>query len=88
VHTESEGDFGVLIVSDDGSAIPEDLRERIFLAYDRGAQGPSDVPSLGLGLHICRTLARLMDGDLVYRYRSGRSEFVLTLPLRSDVAGR
>ncbi|MGC2240637.1 MAG: HAMP domain-containing sensor histidine kinase [Acidimicrobiia bacterium] len=85
LNTEKRRDFGVLIVSDDGNAIPEDRRENIFNAYDRGGQGSSEVPSLGLGLHICRTLARRMKGDLTYRHLAGRNEFVLCLPLRRPV---
>jgi signal transduction histidine kinase len=84
VRTEHQTSAGLLIVSDDGPAIPEDQREAIFSAYVRGSQGSSDVLSLGLGLHICRTLAWKMNGDLTYRYVSGRSEFVLRLPLRPD----
>lgn len=84
VRIERHDDAGALIISDDGPAIPEHKRENIFVAYDRGDQGPSAVPSLGLGLHICRTLAHRMGGDLTYRHESGRSEFVLTLPLRTE----
>jgi hypothetical protein len=36
---------------------------------------------MGLGLTISRQLARLMDGDLIYRRDPGKSIFALTLPL-------
>ncbi|MFZ0491701.1 MAG: HAMP domain-containing sensor histidine kinase [Acidimicrobiia bacterium] len=86
VRTDKQPGAGLLIVSDDGPAIPEEQREGIFSPYVQYSQGSSDVPSLGLGLHICRTLAWKMNGDLTYRYLSGRSEFVLRLPLRPDAS--
>jgi signal transduction histidine kinase len=36
--------------------------------------------SIGLGLAISRSLARLMDGDLTYAYEGGQSIFEFTLP--------
>jgi signal transduction histidine kinase len=61
--------------------VPEDARGRIFEPY-ASAHG-SDAPSgsIGLGLAVSRELARLMGGDLTYRYEDGRSVFELTLPL-------
>ncbi len=36
--------------------------------------------SVGLGLTVARKLARLMEGDLVYRQEDGLTSFVLSLP--------
>jgi signal transduction histidine kinase len=80
-------DGGCLTVSDDGSGIPEKFRDTIFDPYDRGNKAPGLAPSMGLGLHISRTLARLMGGSLSYRYEAGTSAFELTLPL-ADPPGR
>ncbi|MGD2100951.1 MAG: HAMP domain-containing sensor histidine kinase [Acidimicrobiia bacterium] len=82
IRIEKRPDVGALIISDNGPEIDQEGREKIFDAYERGGRTATGVPSLGLGLHICRTLAHRMGGDLVYRYESGRSEFVLTLPLK------
>ena len=75
--------FGSLAVIDDGQGVPEEHRATIFEAYERGAQPVGLAPSLGLGLHISLTLARLMGGNLTYRYEDGHSVFELTLPLES-----
>ncbi len=67
-------------VCDDGAGIAEEDRATVFEAYQ---QGHTDTPvsgSVGLGLHVSRKLARLMDGDLVYTYEGGVSTFALTLP--------
>lgn len=68
-------------MADNGSGIPEQDRETIFEAYGRGRDLPGLAPSLGLGLYISRSLARLMQGKLAYRYQDGESVFELTLPL-------
>lgn len=72
---------GYLVVADNGTEIPEAERGRIFDAYVRGNQPAGLTNSLGLGLHISRSLAQRMGGDLTYRYEGGRSVFELTLPL-------
>ena len=74
-------DRAVLRVCDNGPGVPEDDRERIFEPY---ASAHSDNPhsgSIGLGLAVSRELARLMGGDLTYRYHDNESVFELTLPL-------
>lgn len=80
IEASMSGVTGSLAVRDNGSEIREDLRERIFEAYQRGDQASSGN-SLGLGLHISRSLARHMGGDLTYRHQDGWNIFELTLPL-------
>lgn len=67
-------------VRDNGEGIPADERERIFDAYQRAHNEPGLTASMGLGLTISRSLARLMGGDLTYRYEGGDSVFELQLP--------
>jgi len=81
VNIDSRPGFGSLAVLDDGPGIAQSLRSRVFEAYTSGDSPAGLAPSLGLGLHISRTLARLMEGDLTYRYQDGHSIFELTLPL-------
>jgi hypothetical protein len=52
-------------------------------ANDDDAHQPGSV---GLGLNISRTLARLMGGDITYSRQSGRTEFQLALPLADEEA--
>ena len=67
-------------VSDNGEAIPEVDRERIFDSYERAHEPGGQPGSVGLGLSVSRQLANLMGGDLAYEYCDGESVFTLTLP--------
>ncbi len=62
------------------TAFRAEQREQIFEAYQQTKGGVKVAGSVGLGLHVSRTLARTMGGDLSYRYEDGRSVFELTLP--------
>lgn len=66
-------------VCDDGPGIPEQDREAIFEPYHQFPTTPGLPGSVGLGLTVSRTLARLMGGDLTYRHQNGTSIFELTL---------
>ena len=74
-------DVAVVEVADDGSGISSEAAIRIFEPYERADRTASAAGSIGLGLTVSRTLARLMDGDLEYQRRDGWSIFVLSLPL-------
>ncbi len=74
-------------VCDDGSGIPESMREQVFEPYESAHHSSTQPGSLGLGLSISRALARMMDGDLTYDYRGGWSLFELTLPRDASVSG-
>jgi signal transduction histidine kinase len=71
----------ILRVCDNGSGVPDDDRERMFEPYASAHGADAHTGSIGLGLTISRELARLMNGDLTYRYRDGESVFELTLPV-------
>ncbi len=67
-------------VADNGPPVPAEATERIFQPYQR-AQGASGQPdSVGIGLSIARTLARLMGGDVMYFRRDDWNVFQLSLP--------
>lgn len=70
----------LVVVSDDGAGIPDDAIESVFEPYQRAHNASGTTASVGLGLSVARSLARMMGGDLVYRRRHRRSEFELTLP--------
>lgn len=75
-----ERDVSVCVaVIDDGPGVPEDEWERIFEPYQRTLNRESLTASVGLGLTVSRRLARLMGGDLTYRYEHDRSIFELCL---------
>lgn len=68
-------------VRDDGKGIPADLRDSVFGAFYRVPKDHVHPSSIGLGLAVSRDLARMMGGDLTYRYESGESVFELELPV-------
>ena len=72
-------------VADDGPGLPPEEWERIFEPYYRAHSQESQPAAIGIGLSVARQLARLMDGDLVYRHQDGWSVFELTLPAYQDV---
>lgn len=72
-----------LTVEDDGSGIPQGEWEQVFEAYARAHDTSEQPNSVGLGLTVSRKLARLMGGDLEYRYEE-RSVFDLSLPASAD----
>ena len=80
VVSERNG-VATICVCDDGVGVPAEQREQIFEAYQQVKGGTKVAGSVGLGLHVSRTLARTMGGELLYRYEGGRSVFELTLPL-------
>jgi signal transduction histidine kinase len=75
-----DADRPTIRVVDDGPGIPSEDRERIFDSYQKAHDTPGLTGSIGLGLSISRTLARLMGGDLTYKYEDGQSIFELSLP--------
>ena len=66
-------------VTDTGVGVKEEDRERIFENFVKLDEYKGGV---GLGLSICRRLARLMNGDvnLDVQYTEG-ARFILSLPL-------
>lgn len=72
-----------ITVSDNGSGIPEDRRERIFEPFFRSGKRQTAMRGLGLGLTFSRLLAESMNGSLKLSTapRDHGSSFVLTLPL-------
>ncbi|MBA8804651.1 signal transduction histidine kinase [Nocardioides ginsengisegetis] len=63
-------------VIDGGPGVAPHVRPRLF---DRGVRGPGS-PGQGLGLHIARSLAREMGGDLRLEEGTPGATFTLTLP--------
>ena len=73
----TEGDCGILQVSDTGPGIAPDVLQRIFEPFFSTREG-----GLGLGLSLCETLAGSMGGSLSARHHTPRGAvFRLSLPL-------
>ena len=80
-------DFVYLRVSDTGVGVPQDQIDRIFEPFAQASEGPRrTAEGLGLGLTMCRQLARGMGGDVRVRSPEGGGA-VFTAALRR-FAGR
>jgi signal transduction histidine kinase len=77
----------VVTVSDDGPGIPEDKVASIFEPHVRIHPSNGNTDSLGLGLYVSRTLAKLMNGTLEYRRDGERTCFDLVLPAAETQVG-
>lgn len=82
VSLPGPGPWACLRVEDSGIGIPPEETERIFEPFVQLQPGPAHAgEGIGLGLAICRRLARLMSGDVSVRSRPGEgSAFSLWLP--------
>jgi len=71
-----------LTVADYGPGIDKAVAARVFERFVTG----DEVSGSGLGLAIARDLARLMGGNLHLSARTGRTEFILSLPAPAEAA--
>ena len=75
-----ESDRVILRVADSGPGIDAAEMPFIFDRFFRGASAPGE--GSGLGLSLCREIARLHGGDIAVANRpAGGCEFVVTIPL-------
>lgn len=72
-----------LCVTDSGSGIPADEQQRLFEPWYQTPSGRTlSVQGSGLGLSICREIARRMGGDIALRSQPGEgTQVTVTLPL-------
>lgn len=80
LSAKRRGDNMVVTVADNGPGLPEGDPQRLFDPFRRG-QKEQGVTGVGLGLAICRTIARAHDAELfAMPSRLGGAAFALTLP--------
>jgi nitrogen-specific signal transduction histidine kinase len=78
IAIDQSADFSMLSVSDQGTGIRAEDREKIFEKFER--LGRSGDGGSGLGLYISRRLARAMGGELrVEPNETGGAKFTLTM---------
>jgi signal transduction histidine kinase len=84
----ASGESPHVTVEDEGVGVPAGLEEKIFERFVRGREPGSGPIGTGLGLYICRDLARRNGADVVLEH-SGPGEgsrFALTFQARGDAA--
>ncbi|MEE9607615.1 MAG: ATP-binding protein [Myxococcota bacterium] len=82
ITTQSEGDWAVVCVEDDGSGISAELLERIF---DPFFTTKPVGEGTGLGLGIAFEIVRWHGGDIAVESQPGRgSRFRVRLPIHAD----
>lgn len=70
VEGMSLGEHFVVIVSDNGLGIPEDMKDMVFEHFEQLSKGDSrSATGIGLGLPIARKLARAMGGEVWFERR-------------------
>ena len=86
VRGGGDGAHLVIRVSDEGPAIGEQERTRIFDAFSRAEGRRPDAGSAGLGLSIGRKLAEAQGGTLLHESDGGKGNtFILRLPAERGV---
>jgi signal transduction histidine kinase len=84
VEVSRQGDLVQIAVEDEGSGIPVEDRDEIFEPFRRlDAARSRDKGGVGLGLYLCRQIARAHGGDIVAADRAdGRSGARMVVTLR------
>jgi signal transduction histidine kinase len=84
VTIEPEGEMVHFTIQDDGPGVPEDARETIFEPGHRSSGAAVATAPVsqgaGLGLALCRRLARTAGGDVDAHPSDAGARFVLRLP--------
>lgn len=83
VQARQENGRLLLAVLDRGPGIAPEWRERVFTAFERGGAPDTAMHrGVGVGLALCRAIARVNGGQLYYRPREGGGAcFECSLPL-------
>ncbi len=86
VRVRSTAGHGVVEVADRGPGVPDAAADGVFEEFARGKDGAA--AGSGIGLHLVRTLARAMHGDVtVVAGPEGGALFTLRLPLATSSDG-
>ena len=81
----AEGDLLHIHVTDNGIGIKDSHQEMIFGLFKR-LHRQDQIPGTGLGLSVCKRVARNMGGDLSVVSEVGQgSTFTVTLPKEREV---
>jgi signal transduction histidine kinase len=78
-----QGNHAVVTVTDKGPGVPEEEKERIFDKFYRtGNENTRTTKGTGLGLYLCRQIARYHKGQIAVKdNQPAGSIFTIKLPL-------
>jgi two-component system sensor histidine kinase KdpD len=79
VSARVEDGKALVSVQDNGPGFPPDKLDKVFDLFERGST-ESNVPGVGLGLAICRSIVAAHGGE-IYAENRGGGHVTLTLPL-------
>ena len=80
VEARTDDGYLALSVTNEGPAIPSDVRIRLFEPFYRASISPSQQ-GLGLGLYIASEIARAHAGTLEVESGDGRTRFTFRMPV-------
>lgn len=88
ISVETGDDGAVVEVADDGSGVPDELRDSLFEPFVSGRERDGAKTGTGLGLAIARRVVERHDGSIdVATSDLGGAAFVVRLPARQEVMG-
>ncbi len=88
VEVYEEDRMAHIDVRDSGGPIPDKRAATMFEPFDHSDDGGRTPNSVGLGLAVARSLARMMGGDLVYVHEDAESVFRLSLLKPPEIGAR
>lgn len=85
IQASASAGYATISVRNEGAAIDEDERERVFDKFYRGRKSRNRIEGTGMGLAIARTIVESHDGEIEARNDpQGRIVFEFSLPLAPD----
>lgn len=81
LQAQTEGEFYVITVADNGTGIDEDKRKEIFKSNIFPTYGTKNERGVGLGLALCKELTDALNGEIWFSSKNGMgTKFHLKLP--------
>ena len=80
ISVEDKDSSVEIIVADNGTGIPAEYTDRIFLPFFRADKASSNHDGSGLGLAIVRQIVTLHSGDISYTGDKGGCKWLIILP--------
>jgi nitrogen-specific signal transduction histidine kinase/FixJ family two-component response regulator len=80
IKTNKKGDFGILVIEDDGPGIPEEIRDKIFEPFFTTKR---DGEGTGLGLSFCKSMLEKMGGEIAFKTSEKGTHFKVKIPTKT-----